>query len=103
MTFAKDEVPPVDGFWSLTLYDADHFFAPNQLRRFSLGTKNRDLKFNPDGSLTLYVQRTRPSADKVSNWLPAPNGDFELYIRAYWPKESVLRRQWAPPIVNRAK
>ncbi len=103
VTFAKGEVPPVDGFWSLTLYDADHFFAPNELRRFSLGTKNKDLKLNPDGSLTLYVQRNRPSGDKVSNWLPAPKGDFELYIRAYWPKEAVLRRQWAPPIVNRAK
>lgn len=103
VTFAKGEVPPVDGFWSLTLYDAEHFFAPNELNRFSLGTKNKDLKFNPDGSLTIYVQRNRPSADKQSNWLPAPRGDFELYIRAYWPKESVLRHAWAPPIVVRSK
>jgi hypothetical protein len=74
----------VRGFWSLTLYDADHFFAPNALNRFSLGTKNKDLKYGPDGSLTIYVQHERPSADQVSNWLPAPKGDFELFIRAYW-------------------
>jgi len=90
----------VNGFWSLTLYDAAHFFAPNEINRFSLGTKNKDLVYNPDGSLTLYVQNKKPAADKVANWLPAPTGDFELFIRAYWPKAEILQNQWTPPAVQ---
>jgi hypothetical protein len=101
VTFAAGELPPVDGFWSLTLYNAEHFFAPNELNRYSLGTKNKTLKPNADGSLTIYVQAARPGGDKLANWLPAPNGDFELYIRAYWPKEAVIQRTWPPPPVVR--
>src|SRR5262249_31000003 len=80
VTFAKDQIPPVDGFWSLTLYDAYHFFAPNDLKRYSLGTKNKTLRFADDGSLTIYVQADPPGADKESNWLPAPkDADFSLF------------------------
>lgn len=100
ITFPKGGLPPVNGFWSLTLYDAAHFFAPNEINRFSLGTKNKDLVYNPDGSLTLYVQNKKPAADKVANWLPAPTGDFELFIRAYWPKAEILQNQWTPPAVQ---
>jgi hypothetical protein len=103
VTFPKDETPPVNGFWSMTLYDGDHFFAPNKLNRFSLGTKNKDLKFNSDGSLTVYVQNALPSGDKQANWLPAPKGDFELFIRAYGPKDAIMNDQWSPPLVLRAK
>jgi hypothetical protein len=81
ITFAK--VPPVKGFWSLTLYNDEHMFNPNALKRYSLGTKNKALKFNPDGSLTLYAGAKSPGKDKESNWLPAPEGTFSLYIRAY--------------------
>jgi hypothetical protein len=56
----KDRTPPVDGFWSLTLYDARHFFVPNEIKRRSLGSKNRTLKLNPDGSLTICVQADPP-------------------------------------------
>nr|WP_315597986.1 DUF1254 domain-containing protein [uncultured Cupriavidus sp.] len=101
ITFPKGTLPPVNGFWSLTLYDAAHFFAPNEINRFSLGTKNKDLKFNADGSLTLYVQNRKPEADKVANWLPAPTGDFELFIRAYWPKPEILQNSWVPPPVQK--
>ncbi|MFL9889123.1 DUF1214 domain-containing protein [Paraburkholderia agricolaris] len=101
VTFPKGELPPVNGFWSVTLYDEAHFFAPNELNRFSLGTKNKDLKYGPDGSLTLYVQNKRPSEDKVANWLPAPTGDFELFIRAYWPKAEIMQGQWSPPPVQK--
>jgi len=80
VTFAKGEVPPVHGFWSLTLYDAEHFFHPNELKRYSLGTKNKTLKYNGDGSLTLYAGSKSPGKDKESNWLPAPNGPFSLYF-----------------------
>lgn len=103
VTFAKGEVPPVKGFWSLTLYNQYHFFSPNSVNRFSLGTKNKDLKYNPDGSLTLYVQNTSPSADKVSNWLPSPKETFSLYIRCYWPEDRVIKDNWLPPAVLKAK
>ena len=62
------------GFWSLTLYNAENFFHANELNRFSLGTKNKDLQFGADGSLTLYLGAKSPGKDKESNWLPAPNG-----------------------------
>ena len=86
------------GFWSITLYDQHHFFAPNEIDRFSLGTKSKELRFAADGSLTIYVQKDQPDADQVSNWLPAPDGDFSLYIRAYWPLDAApARGSWTPP------
>lgn len=103
VTFASGELPPVKGFWSLTLYNAEHFFAPNDLKRYSLGTKNKNLKKNADGSLTIYVQNTPPSEDKLSNWLPAPKEVFSLYVRCYWPEEKVLNDSWNPPAVVKAK
>lgn len=100
VTFPKGALPPVKGFWSLTLYNQQHFFAENPLGRYSLGTKNTSLKTNPDGSLTLYVQSDSPGADKESNWLPAPKGaDFSLYVRAYWPQAAAMNGQWTPPAV----
>ncbi|MFH6965069.1 DUF1254 domain-containing protein [Flavobacterium plurextorum] len=103
VTFANGELPPVKGFWSLTLYNAEHFFAPNELKRYSLGTKNKNLKKNADGSLTIYVQNTPPSEDKISNWLPAPKEVFSLYVRCYWPEEKVLNDSWNPPAVVKVK
>jgi hypothetical protein len=97
ITFAK--VPPVKGFWSLTLYDSLHMFHPNALGRYSLGTKNKTLKYNADGSLTLYAAAKSPGKDKESNWLPAPNGTFSLYIRAYWADNAILDGTWQPPVV----
>lgn len=99
ITFAKGETPPVKGFWSLTLYDEHHFFASNELKRYSLGTKNKNLKYNADGSLTLYVQNSKPDSDKIDNWLPAPKGTFSLYVRCYWPEEKTLKDEWSPPAV----
>ena len=104
VTFSKDQIPPVNGFWSITMYNSNHFFVPNEVERYSLGTKNETLKYNKDGSLTLYVQSSKPSEDKVSNWLPAPkNGEFSLYIRAYWPKSEIIDGKWNPPAVVMAK
>ena len=99
VSFAKDALPPVKGFWSLTMYNEHHFFEPNKLTRYSLGTKNKDLQTGPDGSLTIYVSTAPPSQDKMTNWLPAPKGDFSLYIRTYWPEESILNGTWTPPAV----
>jgi hypothetical protein len=101
VTFAKGQVPPVRGFWSLTLYNEHHFFHPNDLKRYSLGTKNKTLQYDADGSLTIYVGSRPPEASRQSNWLPAPADDFSLYIRAYWPETAILDGSWAPPPVER--
>jgi hypothetical protein len=103
ITFAKGQVPPVKGFWSLTLYNEVHLFHPNALKRYSLGTKNKNLKYNDDGSLTLYAGAKSPGADKESNWLPAPDGTFSLYLRAYWADEAILDGQWKPPAVKKVQ
>jgi hypothetical protein len=102
ITFAKDQTPPVRGFWSLSIYNAHHFFIRNPINRFSVGTKNKDLKLGADGSLTIYVQAEAP-ADPAqhANWLPAPSGDFSLYVRAYWPKAEIMEGSWTPPPVHR--
>jgi hypothetical protein len=105
VTFAKGGLPPVKGFWSLTLYNQEHFFEPNAIKRYSVGTKNKDLKTADDGSLTVYVQATEP-ADPVqrANWLPAPKGqDFSLFMRSYWPEEAITSGQWTPPAVVKVK
>jgi hypothetical protein len=86
ITFPAGALPPVNGFWSLTLYNEHHFFNPNPLSRYSLGTKNKNMKLNDDGSLTLYASAQSPGADRETNWLPAPDGPFSLYVRAYWGK-----------------
>jgi len=104
VTFPKGQTPPVHGFWSLTLYNDHHFFAPNDLKRYSLGTKNKTLKQNSDGSLTIYVQADPPPEAQRVNWLPAPkNADFSLFMRAYWPKAAVVDGSWVPPAVEKAK
>lgn len=102
VTFAPGQEPPVNGFWSLTLYNDKHLFHPNELKRYSLGTKNKNLKRNSDGSLTLYVGAKSPGGDKESNWLPAPDENFSLYIRAYWGKAAILDGSWQPPKIEKA-
>jgi hypothetical protein len=102
VTFGKGATPPVHGFWSLSIYNDYHFFVANSINRFSVGTKNKGLKFAPDGSLTIYVQADPPTdKSQRANWLPAPKGDFSLYVRSYWPKEPVTESSWTPPAVNR--
>jgi len=101
ITFPKGQTPPVKGFWSLTLYNGAHFFHQNPLGRYSLGTKNKTLKYSPDGSLTLFAGAKSPGKDKESNWLPAPDAEFSLYLRAYWPDEAVLSGTWQPAVVSR--
>lgn len=104
VTFPRDQTPPVYGFWSLTLYNEEHFFAPNGIGRYSVGTKNTDLQFDPDGALTIRVQAEAPTDTKQrANWLPAPKGGgFSLYVRAYWPQTPVLDGTWTPPPVVKA-
>ena len=104
MTFPKGQMPPVKGFWSLTMYDEDYFFVPNPLNRYSISARQA-LKSNPDGSTTLYIQKDSPGADKESNWLPAPPGKFILMLRTYWPNPkapSILDGSWKVPQVKKA-
>lgn len=103
LTFAKDATPPVDGFWSFTMYMIDQgwWFVPNPLNKFTVSMRDNP-KFNPDGSLTLYFQNESPGADKEANWLPAPKGEFVLMLRMYWPKErppSIIDGSWKVPQV----
>ena len=99
VTFPKGQLPPVKGFWSMTLYNEHHLFTPNPLNRYSLGTKSKSLQYNPDGSLTLYFSAKSPGKNKETNWVPAPNGTFSLYIRAYWSEKAILDGSWMPPNV----
>jgi hypothetical protein len=101
VTFPKGQLPPVKGFWSLTMYNPEHYFYPNALNRFALGTKNKSLKYNADGSLTIYLGNKSPGEEKESNWLPAPSGNFSIWLRAYWPDQAVLDGTWKPPVISR--
>src|SRR4029079_11991018 len=93
----KGQSPPVNGFWSLTLYNDEKLFFPNALNRFSLGTKTKTLKYAPDGSLTLYLGARSPGQENEANWIPAPAGHFSLILRLYWPEASVLEGKLLPP------
>jgi hypothetical protein len=102
MRFAKGQLPPVRGFWSLTMYDAGYFFVANPLNRYSISAR-QNLKTNPDGSTELYIQNESPGKDKESNWLPAPKGKFILMLRMYWPTEknpSIINGSWKIPPVK---
>jgi hypothetical protein len=103
--FPKGQMPPVRGFWSLTMYDAQYFFVANALNRYTLSARNA-LKADPDGTIPLLIQASNPGPDKEANWLPAPNGPFVLMMRLYWPKEnppSLLDGTWKPPPVTLSK
>jgi len=98
----RDQVPPVNGFWSLTMYNDKALFAANPINRYCLGSlSDPPLTKNPDGSIDLYIQRDSPDSSKVSNWLPAPaSGGFSMTLRLYWPKQQVLDKSWVPPAVQ---
>ena len=105
LTFPKGQLPPVNAFWSITMYEIDQgwWFVPNPLNKFTVSPRN-DLTSNPDGSVTLYFQTESPGKDKENNWLPAPKGDFIPMLRMYWPKEtppSVLDGSWVPPRIQK--
>ena len=102
MHFDKGQLPPVRGFWSLTMYNGDYFFVDNPLNRYALSPRD-PLKTNPDGSTDLYLQADSPGPDKESNWLPAPKDAFKLMLRLYWPKStppSILDGSWHIPQVK---
>ena len=99
--FDKGATPPVDAFWSVTLYDSEGFQVANSLNRFAVSSW-MPFKTNPDGSLDLYIQNESPGADNEANWLPAPKGPFNLTMRLYAPKADALTGKWNPPAVTRS-
>ena len=101
MHFKKSELPPVNAFWSLTMYDKDGFQVANPINRFAIGGKD-DLRYNEDGSLDLYIQHENPGVEKESNWLPSPaTGVAAITMRLYSPRAEVLDGRWVPPAVER--
>lgn len=103
MHFPKGQLPPVSGFWSVTMYDANYFFVANPINRYSISPR-QNLKSNPDGSTDLYIQNQSPGADREANWLPAPTGKFILMLRMYWPHEeppSIIDGTWTPPAATK--
>ena len=110
LTFPSGQLPPVNAFWSLTMYDGKtQLLIENPINRYLVNSPMLPgMKTNADGSLTLYIQNKSPGADKQANWLPAPNGPIYLVMRLYWPKTtepSVLpagQGTWKPPGIKRA-
>ena len=103
--FDKGQMPPVNGFWSITMYDKDYFFVPNPLNRYTLSARNK-FNMNPDGSVDLYLQADSPGKAKEANWLPAPKAQFIPMMRLYWPKEtspSIIDGTWKPPAITEVK
>jgi hypothetical protein len=98
--FDKGAAPPVNAFWSITLYDADGYQVANSLNRFAVSSW-MPFKYDSDGSLDLYFQNAAPGADKEANWLPAPKGPFNLLLRLYAPKNDALTGRWNPPPVTK--
>jgi hypothetical protein len=102
MHFNKGEMPPADGFWSLTMYNGEYFFVDNPLNRYNVSSRSK-FKPNADGSVDVYIQNESPGKDKEANWLPAPKDKFVLMMRLYWPKEkppSIIDGSWKIPAVK---
>ena len=110
ITFEKGNLPPVNAFWSVTMYDGKtQFLIENPIDRYLINSPMLPgMTTNPDGSLTLYIQKDAPPKEKAANWLPAPDGPIYLVMRLYWPKEkapSILpagKGSWQPPAVAAA-
>jgi hypothetical protein len=110
LTFPPGQLPPVNSFWSLTMYDGEtQLLIENPINRYLVNSPMVPaMKTNADGSLTLYIQNKSPGADKEANWLPAPNGPIYLVMRLYWPKTTppsilpVGEGTWQPPGLKRA-
>jgi hypothetical protein len=96
--FPADQDPPTDAFWSLTVYDKDGYLARTSTGRVAIGDRD-PLVSNEDGSLDILVQHERPAG--TVNWLPTPDGPFNLTLRLYWPRASVLDGSWSPPALVR--
>ena len=95
--FDKSQLPPVNAFWSITMYDLSGYFTPNPIGRYAIGDRDT-LKYNDDGSLDLFIQSSAPEDSR--NWLPSPKDRFNLSFRLYWPLDEILNGSWMPPAVT---
>jgi hypothetical protein len=103
LTFPDGQLPPANAFWSVTMYKLpESLLVDNPINRYVINSPMLpDLVRNPDGSMTLYIQNSPPESDKQANWLPAPPGPFQVFMRVYWPKPEALDGTWQPPkLVN---
>jgi hypothetical protein len=100
--FSPDLIPPVNAFWSITLYDSRQHLVPNSVLRNAIGDRDR-LRVNPDNSVSIHIQHDWPGPAKDSNWLPAPKEAFSLALKMYWPKPDAVAGSWRPPAVMRTK
>lgn len=105
LTFPAGRLPPVRAFWSLSAYEVTPegraYFSENAIDRYSIGDRTPDLVRGADGSLTIYIQRERPSGDRAANWLPAPAGPMRLVLRAFLPDEALIEGRYRVPPVQR--
>ena len=99
LTFRPGRLPPVSAFWSLTLYDSRILLYANPLDRYSIGDRTAGLRRDAAGGLTIVVSHAPPGAGERANWLPAPAGRFELYLRLYEPTQAARSRRWKPPSI----
>ena len=97
--FDKGGEPKVKAFWSVTMYNLKYNLVANPIDRYSLGDRS-GMKHDPDGGLTIYVQKDSPGADKESNWLPAPDEQFFLIMRTYLPADDIVNQTWQPPEIT---
>lgn len=102
--FDADELPPVDAFWSMTMYHKDtRLMVENPIKRYSIGDRTKGLHYEKDGSLNIYIQKDAPSNAKKSNWLPAPDGDFYIIARLYMPKKEAIDGSYHLPAITQMK
>jgi hypothetical protein len=101
--FVPGQLPPVNAFWSLTLYKLpESLLVANPINRYLINSPMLpQLKKDSDGGVTLYIQNESPDKENESNWLPAPKGPFTMYMRLYWPKEEALEGRWKAPTLKR--
>lgn len=105
LRFAPGQMPPVNAFWSVTMYGLpESLLVANPINRYLINSPMLpNLKRDADGGLTLHIQKDSPGADKESSWLPTPNGPFMVAMRLYWPKEEALKGMWRQPPMKRVE
>lgn len=106
LRFAADALPPVDAFWSVTMYEAEangaFFLTPNAIDRYTIGDRTPGLVRDADGALDIWISRTDPGGERSANWLPAPaGGPFTIILRAYLPQPQIVSQTYVPPAVER--
>ncbi|MNI54411.1 hypothetical protein D3C73_1093060 [compost metagenome] len=103
LSFKKNELPPVNAFWSVTMYNENGDLIENPINRYAISPHLGALNYNVDGSLNIYIQNRNPGDGKENNWLPSPEENFYLILRLYWPKQNVLAPVWNPPGIKEVK